>query len=345
MKEFVNRKAYHMKFVNRFLSIIILISISSCTAIPELSTYPSKEIIIAYGPEDIVLDSISGNTDRLLVSCCSRRKDDSSLGNGVYALNFESENVKELIRENEPKDLKFHPHGFDLAIIDKQAYLYIINHEDNIDRQSILVYHVYENKLVFIEMIEHDLIISPNDIFVNNGGDFYISNDAGERGNQMEILLGQKKGSVVYFPLDHSPIIAAPELGYANGVYYNNGYLYVSTVSEKKLYRYKKENQEFTDKICLASGLKGGDNLNPYQGGLLIPTHPNFIAFLRHKGNTDIISPSVIYHYKYGVEKAEVLFSDDGNRISAASTALVYKDKIYISQIFDDFILVVDLDD
>jgi hypothetical protein len=39
----------------------------------------------------------------------------------------------------------------------------------------------------------------------------------------------------------------------------------------------------------------------------------------------------------------KVLFSDDGKKISAASTALIYDGHLYISQVFDDFILKVAL--
>ncbi len=333
-----------MKYFYSFLGLLFIVFWSSCSSIPELSSYSSKEIKVAFGPEDMVVDSISGNADRLLISCASRRDTESSLTNGIYAFHFDDESVRELIRENEPKGLKFHPHGFDLAIVDNQAYLYVINHEDNIQKQSILVYMVFAEKLVFTDIIVHDLIISPNDIFVKNDGDFYISNDAGKRGNIWEVLLRQKKGSVVYFPVHSSPVIVDAHLGYPNGVYFKDEHLYVSTVGEKKLYRYQKEKQEFIAKTCLTEGLKGGDNINPYLEGLLIPTHPNFIAFLKHKGNADTPSPSVIYYYKFGAKEAEVFFSDDGNRISAASTALVYNNKLYISQVFNDFILVVDLE-
>lgn len=336
-------KTLQMKFLYRFFYFVIIIIISSCNSLPELSDYPSKEIKVASGPEDIIVDSISGNTDRLLISCSSRRKNESSQKNGIYAFQFEDESVKELIRENEPNDIEFHPHGFDMAMINNQAYLYVINHEDHIPKQSILVYKVFAEKLVFTELIENEMIISPNDIFVNNGGGFYISNDSGVRGSKLEMLLGQKKGSLIYFPTNDNPVIVDAHLGYPNGVYFYNDNLYVSTVREKKLYRYHKEKLNFTNKTLLASDLKGGDNLNPYQNGLLIPTHPNFIAFLRHKKDAEIPSPSVIYHYKFGEKEAEVFFADDGNKISAASTALVYKNKLYLSQVFNDFILVVDL--
>lgn len=37
----------------------------------------------------------------------------------------------------------------------------------------------------------------------------------------------------------------------------------------------------------------------------------------------------------------EVLFSDDGKLISAASTAIRYGDFLYVSQVFDNFVLKV----
>jgi len=332
-----------MKYVHISILFISLMMVSACSSIPELSKYASNEIIIAPGPEDIVIDSISGNTTRLLVSCGSRREGESIEMNGIYSFDFESKEVIELKRKNEASNIEFHPHGFDLAFIDGQAYLYVINHEDKIGKQSILVYQVFADYLIFVRQIVHPSLISPNDIFVNNDGSFFISNDAGKRGNKWELLLGQKKGSIIYFSVDLSPTIVDNHLGYPNGLLFDGKYLYATTVSEKKLYRYEKTKNGFENKTCLAEKLKGGDNLNPYQGGVLIPTHPNFIAFLRHKNDSSIHSPSVIYHYKFGDKKAQVFYSDDGSRISAASTALVYKNKLYLSQIFDDCILEVDL--
>ena len=326
------------------IGFLILLLFTSCASLPKLSTFPSHEVMVAFGPEDIVIDSLSTKTNRLLISCSSRRKIDNKSRNGIYAMSFDNENIKELRRINEPENMEFHPHGFDIALIKGKPYLYVINHEDQIPKQSILVYEVYDDRLKYIKSINNDLIISPNDIFVNNDGSFYFSNDARKRGSKKEVILGQKKGSLIYFTPSLSPIIIDDHLAYPNGVYFSNGYLYVSTVGEKKLYRYLKDGEQFINKTCLTSVIKGGDNINPYKNGLLIPSHPSFIKFIKHKRKSKNPSPSLIYYYNFNSRITNIFFADDGTKISTASTALVYRNKLYISQVFDDFILIVDIE-
>jgi len=328
-----------MKNKLSYILIAFTLILSACSSLPELTNYPSTKIITGYGPEDMVVDSISGNIDRLLISCSARREDDPDSLNGIYAMDLNNEKAYELIRENEADSLSFHPHGIDMAFIDGQAYLFVINHNDEKGIQSILRYQVFADKLVFDSLINDELIISPNDIFANNDGSFFFSNDAGVRGSKKEIIFGQKKGSLVFFPAQASPYIIDNHLGYPNGVYFDGEYLYVSTVTEENLYRYKKTDNGFGEKTLLAEHLKGGDNINPYKGGLLIPTHPKFFKFIRHSKKSKCKSPSVVYYYHPDFEKAQVIYCDYGDHINTVSTALIYGNKLYVSQIFDNFIL------
>ena len=333
-----------MKYVCYFLFIFSLLSLSSCGSLPEISNCSVTKIATPYGPEDILVDSVSMPTNRLLISCSSRRKEDTDSLNGIYAYDFISQEVKPMKRVGEPANLEFHSHGFDIAFVHGHAFLYVINHQDEIGVQSILVYRVLRDSLVFDTMIQNPKIISPNDIFVCEDGSFFLTNDAGKRGSKMELILGQKKGSVLYFSNKwQEPVFVDEHLGYPNGIYYLKPYLYVSTISEGILYRYKKMGDQFVGKTALSDQLKGGDNINPYKGGLLVATHPRFMAFMRHKSKSSNHSPSLIYYYKNGHPVPQIVFFDDGARISAASTALIYHHKLYLSQVFDPFILRVDI--
>jgi len=66
---------------------------------------------------------------------------------------------------------------------------------------------------------------------------------------------------------------------------------------------------------------------------------------LRHKNNPEVLSPSVIYEVDTLTGEKSVLFSDDGSLISAASTGLRYGKYLYISQVFDNFVLKVEMKD
>ena len=329
------------------LSAIVLFSLllSSCGSLPSNSTFPSKKIACAYGPEDIMIDSLSSPEARLLISCSSRRKGETDSLNGIYALNFNNDKVTALVREGEPSDLSFHPHGFHMVMLQEQAYLFVINHEDNINRQSILRYKIFTNRLVFDSMITHPYIISPNDIFVLKNGGFIISNDSKIRGNRWELLLGQKKGSILYYPSDGSPLFIDTHLGYPNGVYYCHNQLYVSTVSENTLYKYERLAENLNEKSRLVDGLDGGDNINPYGNGFLIASHPRFFKFFLHSKSSSNLSPSLVYYYDKNKNNLNLIYANDGSQISAASTAIIYHNTLYLSQVFDPFILKVDLSD
>ena len=91
----------------------------------------------------------------------------------------------------------------------------------------------------------------------------------------------------------------------------------------------------------MISEIIGGDNITKYKNKFIVAAHLNTFAFLRHQKKSTNHSPSVIYQFDPKSGEKEVLFSDDGKLISAASTAIRYDDYLYISQIFDNFILKV----
>jgi len=319
--------------------ISFILVLSSCGPVPKMTVSQFEKIEIGFGPEDMLWDSISMHESRILVSCGSRRNEHSEKANGIYSINPKTEEVIKLKQLGNLKDLEFHSHGFDIEEIDGQVYLYVINHEDEIDRQSILKYLVNGNNLILDSIIQHPLIISPNDIYVLSDGSFFISNDAGKRGSKTEIMLAQKRGSVVYFPANDEAIVIDNHLGMPNGLYFEAPYLYVSTSMQGKLFRYTQLNNSFTNKTIIAKKLPGGDNLNPYRDGLLVPCHPRYIAFIRHAIHAKNNSPSVVYYVSFDGKTKEAVFSDNGKIISCGSTAIIKDDFIYVSQIFENYIL------
>lgn len=328
-----------MKAIKNSILFLLILSLSSCGPVPKMSLPNSQKIEVGFGPEDMLWDSISLSEDRILVSCGSRREEHDKQANGIYSINPKTEEVIKMKQLGHPADLEFHSHGFDIEIIAGQVFLYVINHEDEINRQSILKYLVNGNDLILDSIIQHPLIISPNDIYVLNDGSFFISNDAGKRGSIKEIMLAQKRGSVIYFPVNRDPIIIDDHLGMPNGLYFDAPFLYVSTSMQGKLFRYTRLNNSFTEKTILAKKLPGGDNLNPYKDGLLVPCHPRYLAFIRHAGKAEKPSPSVVYFVSFDGYAKKAVFSDDGGTISCGSTAIIKDDFIYVSQIFENYIL------
>ncbi len=330
-----------MKKYQFIILIIALLGFNSCGPVPFMTSIDYSKIEVGYGPEDMVWDSISLEEDRILVSCASRRDTHDQSLNGIYAVCPVSEEVIKLKQVGHPEDLEFHSHGIDIAEIGGQAFLFVINHEDEKGIQSILKYKIDRDELILDSIIQHTLIISPNDIFVLSDGSFFISNDAGKRGSITELMLMQKKGSVVYFPVLGTAEIIDDALGLPNGLFFQEPFLYVSTSLQGKLFRYTKNQNSFTQKTQIAKKLPGADNLNPYKNGLLVPCHPRYISFAKHAKNAEKLSPSVVYFISLDGTEKYAIFSDDGTTVSCGSCAIVQDDYIYVTQIFENYMLKV----
>ncbi|NOZ46327.1 MAG: SMP-30/gluconolactonase/LRE family protein, partial [Chlorobi bacterium] len=271
-----------MKNLN-IISIIASISIAySCTNIPETGTNNSTKIMVGYGPEDIVLDTVS-TQKRIITGCLSRRANETQKPN-IYYYNIEGGETGILERTGEPSDFKLYPHGMDLIVIDSVQYLYVINHRDDILKQQVVKYEVLENELVFNQLYENRLYVSPNDICVYKDGSFWITNDAGKRGSMIEKILKLKKSTIIYTNLNSECSIVADNLAYANGITYKNQFLYVSTTMQNKLFRFNIESGKLTNKKLICD-IKGGDNITRAGNDLIIASHQNFFAYMKHAKN------------------------------------------------------------
>jgi hypothetical protein len=67
------------------------------------------------------------------------------------------------------------------------------------------------------------------------------------------------------------------------------------------------------------------------------------MRFMAHAGNKEKTSPTQIFRILADGTTKEI-YANDGEEISAASTGLSYKNKLFISQVFEPFILSCTLD-
>ena len=70
-----------------------------------------------------------------------------------------------------------------------------------------------------------------------------------------------------------------------------------------------------------------------------VAAHPSTFKFLRHAASKDNIAPSQIYRIDSKTNEVTNHYSNDGSELSAASTGLIIGDRIYVSQVFEDFLL------
>lgn len=277
-----------------------------------------NRINVGGGSEDFALDTVVGN--RLLISCDKRRE--KNLQGSIWAYDLNSTRAQ-LFPFKSPLGFDFHPHGVSLVSTSEATYLFVINHRTKdateIDR------FIIKNKQLVLDHRFKDIIGTPNDLFSISKDEFYYSDYK---------TIG---GSIIHYNGEYKKIVK--HLNYPNGVYIENNTLFYSTTVNGHMYKLDLN----TNKKHKLSKIKGADNVMEHsKNELLVTSHPRFIKFIKHYKKSSNKSPSAVYKVNKNNKEKELLFYDDGSIISATSTALFYKNKLYLGQVFDSFILMVE---
>ncbi len=337
-----------MKYYHALLVLLTSIVVSCKTTVPpSTANYASYDKIqVGPGPEDIDIDSITNPAiPRLLASCGSRRAEYATIPNNIWAVDLRTNKATIIPRIGEPEGFIFNPHGFSITkqLANNKPWLWVINHGDasnqNKNSQSITVYEVTPTNLVFVKNITSEVIESPNDIYGLSDGTCYFTNDFNAPKHNLQLLLGRKTGSIVYYDGRDCKKVAT-KLPYSNGIIAYNNELYVSCILKKAFYKMPiLKNGTLGNKTRLAK-LKGIDNISITDGTMYIASHPNLVAFAKHFKNKKKHSPTVIYKFNpIQPTQATVVYSNKGEQISAGSGAIYFKNSLYIAQVFEDYIL------
>lgn len=334
-----------MKKILRIFSRYLFLSLMTLPVIAGAQN--GLAIPVAPGPEDLVLDTLTG-APRLIVACTQRRKGEPYSAD-FYTIDLASNTAQLLPRTGEPEDWKIHLHGIDLVQSDEgENLLYAISHglSEGDKTQYVLIYEVFQDHLELITFLgDPDHLISPNDLCATADGRIYVGNDLGTGfGLIVKFLLGSKSSKISLYR-DGKWSFAAEKIRYANGVRIDGDKLYCATTASGKLLQWRiDENGNLVDKEVIIEGLKGLDNIEFLDHNtLVVPRHPENNKFLKHRKEPEAISPTWVYTIDLAGKDYKRIFKDDGNNISAGSTALTYKGKLYIAQVFNPFVYVVDL--
>jgi hypothetical protein len=68
------------------------------------------------------------------------------------------------------------------------------------------------------------------------------------------------------------------------------------------------------------------------------------MKFLKHFKDEDKPSPCAVYSIDINTHVLDTMYLDNGTVLSTASTGLVYNGNLYVSQVFNPFILEIPLD-
>lgn len=320
---------------------LLIISLCGCNPLPDNSVASTERIVVGAGPEDMVLDTLSGDP-RLIISCSARRESHKPY-DAINTLNLLTGSLTEMKRYNEPDSLKFHPHGIYL----EKEMLYIVSHEKEPDDHPILIYRMDGDSLEFQELISTDLQHSPNALVTGPRGEIYFVNDSGKRGSLLEKLLKLKRASVVRLQKNRDgkwePAYVAKGLGYPSGINRMGEKLFVGDAILHRIHEFNITCDGLVP-VKAITDLTGNDNLRIYQGKILVPGHTRPFRFIRHAKDPHNLSPVEVYLVDPESGQHTSLFRTDGSAISGGSTAIIYRQYLYISQVFDPFILKVDLE-
>jgi len=311
------------------LAIIPFISSTGQTLIEQI-------IETGPGPEDLIIDTLT-SYPRLLIATSSRRDQMKQYGE-IEELRIDNLNHRIMERRDEPTGMSIGPHGIYLARLSTGVYLYVISHDKKNKHHAIIRYMVFEDYLQFDSVYEHPLLTSPNALTVFDDGSFLVCNDAAQHGNKMEQILRLKKAKIVFYDGKGNYSIAAEKLGMPAGMNQRNHHVYVSCATENKIYKFRFENGQLLNKELLCK-VKGPDNIRFNGSNILVACHLKMLKFLGHLNNAKNPSPTNIFSINTETGSKKLVYSDTGINISAGSVAIEFDNKLFIGQIFENFLV------
>lgn len=364
------------KFSHFFAILLLSLVLAACGSLPKIPTEVAKKwskcakIETGPGPEDFAVEyesppsrkpaPTSPKPKQIWISSHDRRNWKNP--GEIYILTPGGTDTQKVPRIGEPADLSFRPHGIDIRYLpDGTRQLYIILHGSTQagPPQSIAVYKITNTGLSFLREYRHKLLVSPNDISVQTDGSFYVTNDSRERGNRWDIIWGREVSNIVFFrnregQSNNNWMVAADSLAMANGILALEKDVFATATRQNAVFRMRKQADGSLSYPVRVAKIPGPDNLhytlltsreNESQKPVLrlwTTSHPSSWAFFRHTSSPTNYSPSVVWQIDLESgrnPRAMPVFSDSGEKISAASTATRIGNQLLISQVFESHLL------
>lgn len=300
----------------------------------------------AIGSEDIDIDHETG---RAFLSSDNRwafAQEKANYENGhIYLLNLNDSipSVYKSTMVDKPTD--FHPHGFNFAQVNGKKLLWVINHQKA--QNVIELFEVKKDSLLHLKSFTHQLLVSPNDVLGINENEFYFTNDHDEVHSLKRTIKDFLKigtGNVVHVMDDNWEKTTIEKLHYANGIEQDKSqkYLYVAATTSKKIYVYEKATLQLFKTIDTETGV---DNISLDSiGNLYVGCHPQVLKFLSHAKNPAKLSPSEIIKIENPLDnhKISTVYLNLGEKISASSVAVPFKNRLLVGPVFQNKVLVLD---
>lgn len=322
----------------RFLLACAVILPHFASASATINPASCQRIATGAGPDDMHLQSIAA--PRLIISSHDRRNFRST-GN-IYALPIDSLKAEIMTRTGEPDGFALRPHGFDLVQRDGSWWLYVINHDNELfsDQHTLVIYEVTGDTLTFHQELRSPLLSAPNDVAVADNGDIYVTNEREDGASIAEFLFLQRKANVVVYRPQSGWRVAADDLAVANGILIQGNTVWITQTLGEGVRRYHRGSDGRLIQMVSFGNLSLLDSIHVRDNGhFLISAYPSLPYFLLHWQRPGQRSPTKVYDVDPQTGQGSVIFSDNGNTISAVSSAVAVKDQLYLGQVFDAFVL------
>jgi len=360
---------FYLKKIQSLYVILPLFLWEGCVpSIPEIRPVPKEDscqrISSGPGPEDMEILHSFGQ-DWLVYSSHERRipgqtgklyyipLDSASLGSGLFSSH-------PLPVDRYP--MHFRPHGISHSQFQGKNRLYSISHPrlgldlppgEDIPQHTIEIFEEERpGSWKYLSSLSDPFLTSPNDLYALPEERLLISNDIGSDlnfGTALDLIFRRSTSDITYYANSQFYPINA-KIPFGNGIWYvggerpgTKGTLYRASHIEKSIFVYELEwSSESLPILKLQDTIPfpgGPDNLYSNEYGFYTTTHNSDLKFFRHSRSVEEPSPSQVWEIQNGREP-RLIFSDPGKEISAASTAIRYQNWLFISQVFESFILV-----
>lgn len=287
----------------------------------------------------------SADHPRLLISCCERRDENPPFGE-IVAYTPATGAIDTLTRTGMPDSLFFQPHGIFLDSDHAPPLLYAISHEHDKGFHPVYVWEVGDSTLVFRELIRSELLHSPNALTIGTNGELYVVNDAGKRGSMIEKALKLNRANIVRLEKNADgkwkSTVAAEKLGYPAGINRIGDTLFAGDAINHRLHLYHITGEGLVP-LEPVKKLRGNDNIRVIDDMIYLTGHVKPLKFIGHAKSGDKLSPVAAWEVDPVTGNITTLFTTDGSLISAGSTAVMLNGDLYICQVFEPFILRVEM--
>jgi len=243
----------------------------------------------------------------------------------------------------------FRPHGlyFYKDKTNGKKFLYVVNHRPEED--TVEIFEVIKpTQIKYVQTIQSPVFLNINDLYVDNNGDVYISSFTSYEPDtfmdQIEKYFRMPWNKVIVcIPQSNTYQckIALEGLSMPNGVIGYKDELYVVETLKLQVKVFKKsEDKKLTLNRTIPTA-SGCDNANlDEDGNIYMGCHQKMLTFVSHSKNHKVLSPSQVLRIKRDANNVEEIFLSHGDDLSGSSSALWYKEKLYIGSVFDEGVLV-----